>query len=63
MTQDTYSVGNKDSKNIEANKFQQGRAVVGARMQQQPQQQNNQWNSQYHSKQRKFISRSAELDE
>ncbi|XP_045468110.1 eukaryotic translation initiation factor 4E transporter-like isoform X3 [Harmonia axyridis] len=43
--------GNKDSKNIEANKFQQGRAVVGARMQQQPQQQNNQWNSQYHSKQ------------
>ncbi|XP_044762842.1 eukaryotic translation initiation factor 4E transporter-like isoform X3 [Coccinella septempunctata] len=45
--------GNKEGKNVEANKFQQGRAVIGARMQQQQpqQQQNNQWNSQYHSKQ------------
>ncbi|KAK9874481.1 hypothetical protein WA026_002829 [Henosepilachna vigintioctopunctata] len=43
--------GCKDAKNLDTNKFPQGRAVIGARMQQQTAQHATQWNNQYHSKQ------------
>ncbi|KAL3270523.1 hypothetical protein HHI36_021062 [Cryptolaemus montrouzieri] len=43
--------GNKDSKVMESNKFPQGRAVIGARIQQQQTQQTTQWNNQFHGKQ------------